>query len=154
MLVLVFHDARLQVTIQSDRLLVFDGSIYAGKHKEESLMTPQWEKRLTREALILVACLAYGLVLPLSLIPLSLLAMHVRPAASPDEQYVYVDFLHTLFTLCVRPLSNRLGWVLFLAPYPVFLLGRLLLWARRARQTRSTTQKGAVRRKHHADPRI
>ena len=117
-------------------------------------MTPQWEKRLKREVVILVACLVYGLVLPLALIPLCLLPLYWGSSDSPDKQLIYFEFLHALVTLCIRPLSNQLGWALFLAPYPVFQLGRSILWAIKASRARSGRRDGPARREQCQAPRI
>lgn len=101
-------------------------------------MTPQWKERFTKESLILVFCLIYGLLLPLNLLLLSLIPLFLTPGligGPTDESTMrYVQFLHGLTTLTRCPLSNGLGWALFLAPYPLYQLARSIIWGIKARR--------------------
>jgi len=66
----VFHGAPTQAILLSDWLLALDGSLHEGRQEEGFPMAPQWKRRLTKESLILIACLIYSLVLPLILVAL------------------------------------------------------------------------------------
>jgi hypothetical protein len=124
----------------SDWLLAFDGTFPDGKQAEGRPVNPQWTARLVKESVVLVLCLVYGLLLPLNLLLLSLIPLFLFPpdmAHGPDPAHIrYVDFLAAVTALARNPLRTRLGWVLFLAPYPIYQLLRATVWAVKALRAR------------------